>query len=156
MRPIRTARSNFTYLGPTPAVADLPCQRQPGQVRSVWELTDLERTMIANGAQICLGILTEPIPPVSLSIINEPERPDPDDLRCQLCDGLYVKSRRLTKCGWCGGELVATSPPERDPINEDPPNWPNGMDVAGDAADDPPVRPGPPNPPAPPTPKPCG
>ena len=28
MRPIRTENSNFTYTGPEPAIADLPCRRE--------------------------------------------------------------------------------------------------------------------------------
>lgn len=108
MKPIRTTNSNFTYRGPTPQIADLPCQRTVGgEVYSVWELSDTERIMIANGAQIRLGIFVEPIPPVSMSIVNEPEAPDDDDLRCERCDGLYVKYRGLVECGWCRSPLVS-------------------------------------------------
>lgn len=105
MRPVRTEQSNFTYLGPTPAVADLPCRREAGRVYSVWQPTDEEREMIANGAQIELGVTGEPHPPVSFAIVDQPEAPGEDDLRCEQCDGLYVRSRGLTACGWCGGRL---------------------------------------------------
>lgn len=72
MKPIQTANSNFVYLGPRGDIGNLPCQRAPGVVLSVWELTDAERIMIANGAQVRLGIYgVEPIPPVMLDIVNE-------------------------------------------------------------------------------------
>jgi hypothetical protein len=105
MRAVRTERSNFTYLGPVPRVADLPCRREDGKVFAVYELTDEERLMVANGAQICLGVYCEPIPPVSMSIVNEPLAPAADDMHCERCDALYVADRNLTTCGHCGGAL---------------------------------------------------
>jgi hypothetical protein len=73
MQPIRTERSNFTYLGPTPDIGDLPCRREPGVVYSTWELTPEERIAIGEGANIELGIYhVEPIPPVSLAIDSTP------------------------------------------------------------------------------------
>lgn len=60
---------NLVYCGPTPDVGDLPCQRlRPGAILSVWELTPEERIAIAEGADIELTILIEPIPPVSLAV----------------------------------------------------------------------------------------
>lgn len=110
MRPVRTGQSNFTYLGPTPVVADLPCRRvDGGRVYSVWQPTDEERQMIANGAQIELAVTGEPHPPVSLAVVDQPEKPDADDLRCEGCNGLYTRGRGLTACGWCGGRLVPAS-----------------------------------------------
>lgn len=90
MDPIRTVNSNFTYLGPAKEVADLPCQREADGTASVWKLTDEERTMIANGAQIRLKCYGAGHVPVSLSIVNEVERPNPDDLRCERCSGILV------------------------------------------------------------------
>lgn len=73
MKPVRTASSNFVYVGPTPDIGDLHCQRlQPGEIRSIWYLTDVERAAIAAGANVGLDILGEPIPPVSLFVIHEP------------------------------------------------------------------------------------
>ena len=72
MLPIRTERSNFTYLGPSPEVGDLPCRREDGVVYSTWELTHEERIAIGEGANIELGIWHEPIPPVSLAIDSTP------------------------------------------------------------------------------------
>lgn len=90
MRPVRTAQSNFTYLGPRDDIGDLPCERvqyDDGDraVFAVYELSNDDRAAIAAGAQLKLGIWNqEPIPPVSLRVADEPpvagnvERPVPD------------------------------------------------------------------------------
>lgn len=73
MKPVRTEASNIVYVGP-PGVGDLHAQRvgeSPGHVRSVWHLTKAERARIAAGGNIALEILTEPIPPVALSVTDE-------------------------------------------------------------------------------------
>lgn len=62
----------MVYYGPTPDIGDLHCQRiEPGRIRSVWEFTDEERAAIADGANLSLTILGEPIPPVSLYITGD-------------------------------------------------------------------------------------
>jgi hypothetical protein len=69
MRPIRTAKSNMTYIGPTPNIGDLPCERvPPDEINSTWAFDDKERDAIARGANIELSILGEPIPPVGLCL----------------------------------------------------------------------------------------
>lgn len=73
MKPVRTESSNLMYVGP-PGIGDLHAQRigdVPGEVVSVWWLTPAERERIAAGANIRLGILTEPIPPVRLELTDE-------------------------------------------------------------------------------------
>jgi hypothetical protein len=70
--PIRTERSNFTYVGPSPEVGDLPCRVEDGVVYSTWELTHEERIAIAEGANIELGVWLRPPPPVSLAIDSTP------------------------------------------------------------------------------------
>jgi hypothetical protein len=116
LRPIRTETSNFTYLGFEPQIADLPCRRDDGKVYAVYALTDEEREMIANGGQVQLGIYSEPIPPISMTIVNEAEAAAPTqdgipvepDYRCERCDGLYVSHRAIElelKCGFCNGDL---------------------------------------------------
>lgn len=71
MKPIRTASSNFVYVGPEP-VMDLHCERlASGQIRSVWALTKRERAAIAFGANIVLSVLVEPIPPLRLEVAHE-------------------------------------------------------------------------------------
>lgn len=71
MRPVRTASSNMVYVGPTPEIGDLHCERiEPGMIRSVWWFTPKERESIAAGANLSLTILGEPIPPVSLHLIR--------------------------------------------------------------------------------------
>jgi hypothetical protein len=72
MRPVRTASSNLVYVGPTPDIGDLHCERlAPGRIRSVWWFTPAERRSIAEGANLSLTILGEPIPPVSLHLIRD-------------------------------------------------------------------------------------
>lgn len=80
MKPRNFPGSNMTYRGgkqprnqlgdhEMEPVGDLPCRRiQPGLIQSVWELTPEERIAIAEGADIELLIMTEPIPPVSIAI----------------------------------------------------------------------------------------
>lgn len=71
MTPVRTASSNLVYRGPTPGIRDLHCERiQPGVIRSVWWFTPAERAAIADGANLSLTILGEPIPSVSLHLIK--------------------------------------------------------------------------------------
>ena len=70
MNPIKTAESNFTYLGPTLEISDLPCRTEGLDTFSVWELNDEERRMIAEGAHVRLGIHgVRPIPPLSIQIV---------------------------------------------------------------------------------------
>lgn len=76
MKPVRTRTSNCTYLGPREDIGDLPCERvryDDGDrvVYAVYELTDEDRKAIADGANVKLGIWTEPIPPVSLRVTDE-------------------------------------------------------------------------------------
>lgn len=85
---ITTDKTNTTYRGGG-NVGDLPCERavvnigteeEPEHalaVFSVWEPTDLERERIAAGANCKLGILTEPIPPVMLDVVDEPRAKAP-------------------------------------------------------------------------------
>lgn len=86
MRPIKTASTNFTYLGDEDQggeIGNLPVERplgDRGPVYAVYELDDDDRAAIAAGGQIKLGIETQPIPPVSLQIVDEPELADPGDV----------------------------------------------------------------------------
>lgn len=85
---ITTEKTNTTYRGDG-NVGDLPCERAvvnigteeaPEHVMavfSVWEPTELERKRIADGANVKLGILTEPIPPVMLDVVDEPRAKAP-------------------------------------------------------------------------------
>lgn len=89
MKPIKTHESNFTYLGPTENISDLPVQRAAGYdddnkpfviVYSVWELTEEERWMVSEGSNIKLGILNlEPIPPVIMELTAEVEAEEEED-----------------------------------------------------------------------------
>ena len=88
MIPVRTARSNFVYRGPTPDIGDAWVERVPAErtVFMEWQPDPTERELIAAGALIRLGIYgMEPIPPVSLGISTEPvltvDEPPKGDLR---------------------------------------------------------------------------
>lgn len=109
MRPIRTADCNFTFTGPRPHVADLPCERVDDGVFATFELTDEERELILQGGTIRLGLHTEVIPPVSFEVtLAVPEWQD-KDLRCGNCFAVYVEGRGLKLCGQCGHELKPAS-----------------------------------------------
>jgi hypothetical protein len=74
MIPVRTARSNFVYRGPSPDIGDAWVRREPREraVYLVWQLSDEERRAIAEGGSIELGIYNmEPIPPVSINVTSE-------------------------------------------------------------------------------------
>lgn len=83
MRPVRTARSNFVYRGPTVDIGDLWVERHVeeqadiGPVRVVtsdWLLEADELEAIAYGGVVRLSILgLEPIPPVRLEVWTEIE-----------------------------------------------------------------------------------
>lgn len=68
MRPRTFPGHNLVYRG-SGDIADLPCQRlEPGVILSVWELEPAERLAIAEGADVELVVLGEPLAPVSLAI----------------------------------------------------------------------------------------
>lgn len=72
MIPIKTAKSNFIYKGPSLEIGDMSCERiKKGHIRSIWVLTDDERAYIAAGGNLELDIYCEPIPPVSLNCSDE-------------------------------------------------------------------------------------
>lgn len=73
MIPIRTASSNFVYRGPSLDIGDAWVRRERGVVYLVWQPSDDERSAIAAGANVELGVYMEPIPPVSLGITTERE-----------------------------------------------------------------------------------
>lgn len=74
MRPCRVAQSNVVYKGPSPDIGDLWCERiRPGEIRTVWELTDEERITLLKGGRIVLTIMGEPISPVHLRVGSEEE-----------------------------------------------------------------------------------
>jgi hypothetical protein len=83
MHPIKTPSSNFTYLGDGADVVDLHCRRERLEVaasfdgavaiHSVWTFSDEERERIAQGANIQMSILGEPIPPAWLEVTDEQE-----------------------------------------------------------------------------------
>jgi hypothetical protein len=83
MDPIKTADLNFVYRGPTPDIGDLWVRREvEGPYRtiySVWKPTEEERKLLAEGGTIELGIVGEPIPPVSLAVRSAEDSVPVDD-----------------------------------------------------------------------------
>ncbi len=72
MRPVKHEGADVVYRGTSPEIGDLWCMReQPGVILVVYELDDQDRAQIAAGGRIMLGICTEPIPPVSMQVIDE-------------------------------------------------------------------------------------
>lgn len=85
MDPVRTRRTKGTYRGPVEGVGDLPFWRVQNElggttVYSVWRPSNEERAAICDGADVLLGIWSEPIPPVSLSVIGPDEAADVAEL----------------------------------------------------------------------------
>lgn len=68
MKPIDTPECNFTYLGPTPDIGDLRVKRADREVTSYWKPSGDEIAYLVAGGLVKLGILIEPIPPVSLNV----------------------------------------------------------------------------------------
>lgn len=72
MQPVHTEDCNIVYKGPREDIGDLWCHRvRPGQIRITYEFTDEERAQLAEGARLQLYVLTEPIPPVALGLIDK-------------------------------------------------------------------------------------
>lgn len=71
MNPVRTARSNVIYRGPSPEVGDAWTESTREAAYLTWEPTDEERAAIAGGALLRLGVFQHPMPPVSLEVSTE-------------------------------------------------------------------------------------
>lgn len=75
MRPVRTARSNFVWTGPTPDRAgdlhsEIDRANNRNRTMSVWEPTPEERQSIASGGNIKLTVYGVH-PPVALNVTSE-------------------------------------------------------------------------------------
>lgn len=82
MRPIKTPHSNFLYRRGDAGVADMPCEFTQvtggpldgaNIVYETWEPTPEERKKIANGANIRVGIIYTPVPPVKMDVVDHQE-----------------------------------------------------------------------------------
>lgn len=107
MHAIRTATSNFTYMGPAPYIADLPCEVDHHSVTAVFKLTSEERQRIADGGHLVLTISQRPMPPVALGVADEQveEQWSEGDLVCEDCGAVWLAAREPLACGHCGGRL---------------------------------------------------
>lgn len=69
MDPIKFEGMNETFAENQPEYIPLPvCKESDGKVTSVWELTDEERELIANGAKVCLcqSTFNQALQPINL------------------------------------------------------------------------------------------
>jgi hypothetical protein len=107
MQAIRTKDSNFTYKGPAPSIADLPCEVDDSTVTAVFKLTPEERQRVADGAHLTLVIIQRPMPPIALGVAaeNVEEQWAEGDLVCEDCGAVWLAERELLACGHCGGRL---------------------------------------------------
>jgi hypothetical protein len=71
MEPIRTARANMVYRGPSPDIGDAWAEATADTAYLVWEPTPDERAAIAAGANLRLGVHQHPMPPVSLGVTED-------------------------------------------------------------------------------------
>jgi hypothetical protein len=101
VKPVKHAGSDVCYRGPSPDIGDLWCMRErPGLINVVYELDDAERAQIAAGGRIMLGVWNEPIPPLSMRIL--------DERQCRPVD------EHPWKVGGAGGHVIAElEDPER-------------------------------------------
>lgn len=72
MRPVKHEAADVCYRGSTADVGDLWCYREhPGVIVVVYELDDEDRALVAAGGRVMLGIGAEPIPPISMQVVDE-------------------------------------------------------------------------------------
>ncbi len=75
MHPVKHAGCNLVYRGPKADIGDLHVTRRlHGSrvvVEVVYEFDDNDRRLIAEGGRVRLGIFSEPIPPVSMTVLPE-------------------------------------------------------------------------------------
>lgn len=72
MMPVKHARADVCYRGPSADIGDLWCMRErPGVITVVFELDDSDRATIAGGGRIMLTLHNEPIPPIAIRTIDE-------------------------------------------------------------------------------------
>lgn len=70
MDPVTRPDHNFVYQGPSPDIGDLTCCREPGEVWSHWKPSAEELEQLNDGGHVALGLFHEPIPPVSLIVVD--------------------------------------------------------------------------------------
>lgn len=68
MQPIPTPDTNITFTAEDPEVGALPAQVIEGQVISVWDLTEIEREQLTEGANLTLSVFAMRPPPTGLSV----------------------------------------------------------------------------------------
>lgn len=103
MDPIKFEGMNETFAEGQPEYIPLPVYKESdGKVTSVWELSDDERDLIADGANVCLcqSTFNQALQPVNLWIAKVYELEDgkekPKGTQCQKC-GEYGEDRRTLR-----------------------------------------------------------
>lgn len=71
MLPVRHAGSNAVYSIDDGSIGDLWVERvKPGEIQVVFEFDDHDRQAIAQGARMTLVLLSEPIPPILVTVLE--------------------------------------------------------------------------------------
>jgi hypothetical protein len=74
MEPVKTAQSNFVYLGPSPDIGDLHCELVGEErIDSVWKPTPEELAFLIDGGNVLLSVWGHPMMPVALSVTGQQE-----------------------------------------------------------------------------------
>lgn len=73
MEPIKTPDTNMNFTSEAEEVLDLPARVERDEdgapiIRSTWELTEIEREQVAEGAHVELGVWGSQPPPASLRV----------------------------------------------------------------------------------------
>jgi hypothetical protein len=77
VKPVRHSGSNAVYSIDDCHVGDLWVERtQPGEIHVVFEFNEHDRRAIAAGARMSLVMLSEPIPPIAVMVL-EPGQCEP-------------------------------------------------------------------------------
>lgn len=73
MRPVKTAKANFTFLGDGKTVGDVWCERDEESARLTYDLSLADRQEIAVGGRVELALFIGrgSMPPVSLIVLPE-------------------------------------------------------------------------------------
>jgi hypothetical protein len=70
MTPIKVADSNFILLGPNKNVSDMHCRRDSGGTTIIWQPTEAERRLIAEGGNVRLQVIyAHSLPPMALDAV---------------------------------------------------------------------------------------
>ena len=115
MEPIKFKGMNKTYAKHQPEYIPLPvCREDDGKVTSVWELTDDERKMIADGAKVCLcqSTFNQPLQPVNLWVDYVVSEEEKQVRSCRVCGCTEINCNQCVEatgepCHWVEQDLCS-------------------------------------------------